>query len=90
MAGCIWFMESLIYYYMTLKYKDYYLKKLIKSITNLISQKMDDSFERNFNKDLAYRKTFKPSYKKAYQIKGARNQENRMRLIEGTMSVKTI
>jgi len=90
-AGCIWFMESLIYYYMTLKYKDYLPKEIDKiNYKASISQKMDDSFERNFNKDLAYRKTFKPSYKKAYQIKGARNQENRMRLIEGTMSVKTI
>lgn len=90
-AGCIWFLESLIYYYMTLKYKDDLPKEIDKiNYKASISQKMDDSFERNFNKDLDYRRTFKPNNKKAYQIKGTRNQENRMRLIEGTLSVKAI
>lgn len=90
-AGCIWFMESLIYYYMTLKYRDE-LPEEIKKINYKasISQKMDDSFARNFNKDLEYKRTFKPDYKKAYQIKGTRNPENRMKLIEGSMSVKSL
>ncbi|WFA08997.1 hypothetical protein [Tissierella sp. Yu-01] len=90
-AGCIWFMESLIYYYMTIKYED----KLSKDIPKInyrasISQKMDDSFERNFHKDLAYRKEFKNEHRNAYRIKGSRLQENRMKLIEGTMSAKKI
>jgi NRPS condensation-like uncharacterized protein len=89
-AGCIWFMESIIYYYMTLKYEE--LSKDIPKINYRasISEKMDDSFERNFHKDIAYRRTFKNEYKKAYRIKGTRNQENRMKLIEGTMSAKKV
>jgi len=34
-AGVIWFMETLVYHYMTIKYKDIYLRILRRSTTKL-------------------------------------------------------
>lgn len=89
-AGAIWFMETLIYHYMTIKYKDKFKDKGLKlNYKASISEKSDDSFKKNYNK----RDIFIHGRNKgvsAYQIKGSRIKENRMKLIEGAMSVKSV
>ena len=89
-AGAIWFMETLIYHYMTIRYKDKFKDKGLKlNYKASISEKSDDSFKKNYNK----RDIFIHGRNKgvsAYQIKGSRIKENRMKLIEGAMSVKSV
>ncbi len=89
-AGVIWFMESLIYFYITTKYKD--LDSQIPKINYKasISQKMDDSFQKIYNRGKHYDKSNIISYKKAYRVKGTRLAESRMSLIEGAMSAKEV
>lgn len=90
-AGALWFLETLLYHYLILKYGN----SLEGNIPNLdykasISQKMSDSFKKNFHRDI--KKGIKNRTKKikAYQIKGTRLDEKRMKVIEGSMSVKEI
>ena len=93
-AGAIWFMETLIYHYMTLKYKATFDDKLPNlNYKASISQKMDDSFGRNYHGGDVLKKMLKVNVKKslhAYNIKGTRIDENRTKLIEGSMSVKAV
>lgn len=90
-AGVLWFMETIIYYYMTEKYRN----KLSKEIPKInykasISQMMDDSFEKNYSKDNSITRKSRVSLTKAYNIKGTRTDENRTKLIEGSMSAKAV
>lgn len=89
-AGVIWFMESLIYFYLTTKYKDIDSKIPKINYKASISQKMDDSFQKIYNRGRSYGKTDIISYKKAYRVKGTRLAESRMSLIEGAMSAKEV
>lgn len=89
-AGVIWFMESLIYYYMINKHKN--LSDEIPKINYKasISQKMVDSFAKNFSKANPPKKSSKKRISHAHRVTGTRMPENRMNLIEGAMSVKKI
>jgi len=90
-SGVIWFMETLIYYYMTIRYKDVLPGEIPKiNYKASISQKMDDSFEKNYTqKGKSLMKT-KSEHVKAYHIRGTRVDESRTKLIEGAMSVKAV
>lgn len=90
-AGVIWFMETLVYHYMTIKYKDIFPKDIAKiNYKASISQKMSDSFEKNYRKgSSAFKKPNIPKVK-AYQMRGTRVDENRTKLIEGAMSAKAV
>ena len=90
-AGVIWFMETLTYHYMSIKYREIFGDRIPKlNYRASISQKMDDSFGKNYNNNEINKKfkNEKESSIKAYHIKGNRNEENRTKLIEGSMSVK--
>lgn len=90
-AGVIWFMETIIYYYMTIKHKDTLSKEIPKiNYKASISQKMDDSFEKNYYKANLVNKKMKKNLPRAYHISGTRIDENRTKLIEGSMSVKSV
>ncbi|MBU5257321.1 hypothetical protein [Tissierella praeacuta] len=90
-AGLIWFMEILIYHYMTIKYKDIFKDNMPKlNHKASISQKLDDSFWKNYNGEDSPHKIKGRKYSNAYYIKGSRITENRMMLIEGAMSVKSV
>ena len=92
-AGVSWFLETLVYHYIRLKYEDDFLGDVPTiSYKASISQKMRDSFEKNYrrkDKDRSNPKN-KFKFKKAYILKGNRNFENKTKLIEGTISVKEI
>lgn len=89
-SGVIWFMESLIYFYITSRYKD--IDSQIPKINYKasISQKMDDSFQKIYHRGKHYDKSNIIDYKKAHRVKGTRLPESRMSLIEGAMSAKEV
>lgn len=89
-AGVIWFMETLIYHYMTIKYGEIFGNNIPRlNYKASISEKSDDSFRKNYNKKDKFLQR-KSKQASAYQIKGSRIKENRMKLIEGAMSVKSV
>ena len=90
-AGALWFIETLIFHYIILKYGNL----LEGHIPNLdyrasMSQKASDSFKKNYHKNIGNRIKKRTEKIKAYQIKGTRLDEKRMKVIEGSMSVKDI
>ncbi len=90
-AGALWFIETLIFHYIILKYGNL----LEGNIPNLdyrasMSQKTSDSFKKNYHKNIGNRIKKRTKKIKAYQIKGTRLDEKRMKVIEGSMSVKDI
>ncbi len=89
-TGVIWFMESLIYFYITSKYKDINSEIPKINYKASVSQKMDDSFEKIFTRAKKHGKGSVLKYKDAYIAKGTRLPEYRMSLIEGSMSAKKV
>lgn len=90
-GGAIWFLETLIFYYMRINYRD----ELGDNLPSLehgasISQKMDDSFWKNYSSNIQDTEGKREEYKRAYTIRGKRIDENKMKVIEGAMSVKEI
>lgn len=87
-TGALQFLRALVFHYIIIKHPDVFLN----NVPNLDydasrTQKLDDSFLRYYssskNKD-------KKKRIKAYQIKGLKLAEYRIKVIEGIMSVKDI
>lgn len=96
-TGSLWFMKSLVYHYLLLMHKEAFTGKTLKlDYSASMSEKMDDSFKRYFEgKDIDLLKLMRPDQIKekntrAYLIRGSRLDENRMKMIEGAMSVKAV
>jgi len=94
-TGALWFMESLVHYYLVIKYKEKFKNNEPElNYSAAISEKMDDSFGRYFvGEDILKIKPRGKNKNKtnpAYQIKGTIMDENRMNLIEGSMSAKAV
>lgn len=90
-AGAIWFLETLIFHYMKINYGD----ELRDEIPSLdygasISEKMDDSFWKNYTSNIQNKDIKREKYKNAYKIKGKKLEENKMKVIEGAMSVEEV
>lgn len=90
-AGAIWFLETLIFYYIKYRHRDE-LGEELPSIEHSasISQKMDDSFGKNYLPKADHVKKSREKSRPAYMIRGKRLDSNRMKVIEGAMSVKSI
>lgn len=87
-TGALAFLKTLVYYYITMKHREDFGEKLPKlDYDASFSQKMDDSFRRNYSGE---KKLDKIKIGKAYHIVGRRSIDNRLRLIEGEMSVKQV
>lgn len=87
-TGALQFLRTLVYHYIILKYP----REFIDNVPNLDydasrTQKMDDSFLRYYSsgKDKEKSKRIK-----AYQIKGLKIAEHRIKVIEGIMSLKEV
>lgn len=90
-AGAKWFLETLVFHYIKINYKD----ELENSLISLkygasISQKMEDSFQKNYTSNIQDRKMKKEKYRTAYMIKGKRIDKNKIKVIEGAMSVDKV
>lgn len=94
-TGALRFMMTLVYHYLTIKHKDEFSGKIPELNYNAsIGEKKDDSFERyyqgrRFKKQAREKKEKKP-FKRVYRIRGTRIEENRIKIIEGTMSAKAV
>ena len=90
-AGAIWFLETLVFHYIKYNYRDEIGNKMPKlEYGASISQKMDDSFWKNYTSNIENVKVKKEKYRFAYEIKGKRLDENKMKVIEGAMSVSQL
>lgn len=91
-AGAVLFLENLVYHYITINYRNQLGDDFPKlNYRSSISEKMDNSFEKYYNKHSNYHKKFKPEKNiKSYTIKGSRNLENRTKLIEATMKIEPL
>ena len=90
-AGAVWFLETLVFHYIKINYRD----ELGSSIPSLeygasISQKMDDSFWKNYTSNIKKVNMKKEKYRIAYTIRGKRIEENKMKVIEGAMSAEEV
>ncbi len=86
--GALWFMKSLLYQYLIRKYKDVFGDNLPGfDYKASISQKMDDSFLKYYT---GKRLSLVIKSDRAYHIRGNRREENRIQLVEGTMSLKAV
>lgn len=90
-VGAIWFLETLIFHYMKINHKDEHSDSMPKfEYGASISQKMDDSFWKNYTAKIKGAKAEKEKYQAAYKIKGKKIDENRMKVIEGAVSVQEL
>lgn len=86
-TGALLFLQTLVYRYLTIKNEDFSGIVLDSDDSPLGSVK-ENSFDKYF---VGGEKLQKPEKaEKAYQIRGARLPENRLHLIEGTMSVQAV
>ena len=87
-TGALEFLKTLLFYYITMKYRDDFKDKMPKlDYDASFSQRSVDSFLKNYNGDT---KPNKLKLTKAYSLKERRPIDNRMKIIEGVMSVKEI
>lgn len=89
-AGAIWFLETLVFHYLRINHKNELIEAPSIKHGASISQKMDDSFEKNYTANLKYKNKEKIRYKSSYSIKGKRLNEYKMKVIEGAMSVNEV
>ncbi len=91
--GALLFLQTLVYHYLVYRYEAQFKdQKPDLDYSASIKKKMDNSFDKHFIGDngfspnvINYNKT-----KKAHRNRGKRTEENRMKLIEGSMSVKAV
>lgn len=87
-TGALAFLKTLLYYYIIARYREDFLDKLPSlDYDASLTQKMDDSFLKHYSGEI---KKKKDRIRKAYQISGRRSFDNRLKVIEGFMSVKEV
>lgn len=87
-TGAQWFMKTLLFHYLTKKYKDKFNNEIPPlGLDASVNEKMGDSFLKYYTGNKAIKASKRP---KAYRITGTKREENRMMLIEGSMSVKEV
>lgn len=87
-TGALGFLKTLLYYYITIRYRDDFHDKLpVLDYDASLTQKMDDSFLKHYT-DQRIPKRVKIN--KAYRIQGRRFIDNRIKVIEGLMPVKDV
>jgi len=87
-TGALQFLRTLIFHYITIKYKNIFKEKMITMDYDAsITQKSDDSFQKYYTND-------KDNSKKkrivAYKIRGQKLAEYRIKVIEGIMPIDNI
>ena len=92
-TGALWFLQTLVHNYLLLRHEEVFRDKKPELNYNAsISKKMDDSFGRYFSGDMSKQimKDKKVHNDRAYHIRGIRLDENRIKVIEGSMSAKAV
>ncbi|NLL01084.1 MAG: hypothetical protein GX271_10545 [Clostridiales bacterium] len=86
-TGALGFLKTLLYYYITICYRDDFTTLPILDYDASLSQKMDDSFQKHYSVKRIPRRV---KITKAYHIQGRRPIDNRIKIIEGLMPVKDV
>ena len=86
-TGALRFLKTLLYYYITICYRDDFTTLPILDYDASLSQKMDDSFQKHYSVKRIPRRV---KITKAYHIQGRRPIDNRIKIIEGLMPVKDV
>jgi len=87
-TGALAFLKTLLYYYITLRYREDFKDRLpVLDYDASITQKMDDSFLKHYT---GKRIPKKVKIIKVYRIQGRRFMDNRIKIIEGVMPVKEV
>lgn len=87
-TGALGFLKTLIYFYITMKHGEEFGDKLpALDYDASFTQKADDSFLKHYSGD---KKLDKIRLSRAYHITGRRQIDNRLKVIEGEMSVKQV
>lgn len=87
-AGALQFFKTLVFHYITIKYKDQLEgKEPVLDIEASKTQKMDDSFQKYYRDE---KKLGKKKSIKAFKIRGAKIHEYRISVIEGVIPVDKI
>lgn len=94
-TGALWFMQTLVHYYLIFRYKEVLGDRIPKLNYNAsLSEKMGDSFGRYYVGESGNKGKVKECRKKensiSYHIRGTRMEENRIKLIEGAMSAREV
>jgi hypothetical protein len=94
-TGALWFMQTLVHHYLVLKHGHDMGGKIPElNYSAPMSKKMDDSFSRFYTGKGAHKEKNGDNEKEkgvtAYHLRGTRLEENRIKLIEGSMSVKAV
>jgi hypothetical protein len=87
-AGALQFLRTLVFHYITIKYKDAFKDKApVLDIDASKTQKLDDSFQKYFKEEsiLSKKKAVK-----AYKLRGAKIPEYRFSVIEGVIPIDEI
>jgi NRPS condensation-like uncharacterized protein len=88
-TGALGFLKTIVYYYLTIKYCEEFQDKIPKlDYDASFTQRMDDSFLKHYNGETKLDKKIKLN--RAYHITGRRSIDNRLRVLEGEMSVKKV
>lgn len=86
-TGALGFLKTLLYYYITLKYRGDFQELPTLDYDASFTQKTEDSYLKYYSGDKTLDKV---RLTKAYRIAGRRSLDNRYKVIEGTMSVKEV
>jgi len=94
-TGALWFLQTLVASYLLMKYEEKFNGKAPELAYNAsISEKTEDSFEKYYTGGHAFKLLNKSGEgkrsKKSYHVKGARVDENRLKVIEGSMSAEDV
>lgn len=86
-TGALCFLKTLLYFYITLKYREDFKELPTLDYDASFTQKTEDSYLKYYSGDKTLDKV---KLTKAYRIAGRRSLDNRLKVIEGTMSVKEV
>ncbi len=87
-TGALSFLNTIVYFYLIMKHEEEFKEELPKLTYDAsFTQKMDDSFLKHYSGDKTLDRI---KLKRAYHITGRRAIDNRLRVVEGVMSVKEI
>lgn len=91
-TGAFWFMQNMVQHYLLIKHQSALEGRKPELLGNgSMSEKMNDSFQRHFiGSGVFKRNPDKKKATRAFQLRGSRLEENRIQLIEGSMSVKSV
>ncbi|MDF2906960.1 MAG: hypothetical protein K0R34_2281 [Herbinix sp.] len=87
-TGALGFLKTIVYYYLIIKHEQDFKEGLPKlDYDASFTQKMDDSFLKHYSGDKTLDKI---KLRRAYRISGRRSIDNRLKIVEGVMSVKEV